>query len=59
MQKGFLFMTKKETKKKESKHTFPRRQSGKRQRKNLTPEEDEKILKQVFREIEDQEDEQI
>lgn len=52
-------MTKKETKKKESKHTFPRRQSGKRQRKNLTPEEGEKILKQVFRGIEDQEDEQI
>ncbi len=39
-------MTKEETKK--PKHPFPRRQSGKRQRKKLTPEESEKILKRVF-----------
>lgn len=53
MQKGLLFMTKKETKEKESKNAFPRIQSGNRQ-KNLTPEEGEKILKRVFLGIEDQ-----
>lgn len=47
-------MNKKETKKKEPKHPFSRRQSGKRQRKKLTPEESEKILKRVFLGIEDQ-----
>lgn len=45
---GVLSVAKKETEKKETKHAFPRRKSGKRQRRKLTPEESEKILKRVF-----------
>lgn len=42
-------MAKKETKEKEPKHArLPTRKSGWRQRKKLTPEESEKILKRVF-----------
>ena len=42
-------MNKEETKDKESKHArLPTRKSGWRQRKKLTPEEGEKILRRVF-----------
>lgn len=42
-------MAKEENKAKESKHAhLPKRQSGYRQRKKLTPEESERILKRVF-----------
>lgn len=43
---------------KESKHAhLPRRQSGYRQRKKLTPEESERILKRVFLGIDEDEKE--
>jgi hypothetical protein len=55
MQKGVFFMNKKETKEKEPKHAhLPTRKSGWRQRKQLTPEESEKILKRVFLGIDDE-----
>jgi hypothetical protein len=45
----------KETKEKEPKHArLPTRKSGWRQRKKLTPEESEKILKRVFLGIDDE-----
>lgn len=48
-------MTKEETKEKESKHArLPTRKSGWRQKKKLTPEESEKILKRVFLGIDDE-----
>lgn len=48
-------MAKKETKEKEPKHAhLPTRKSGWRQRKKLTPEESEKILKRVFLGIDDE-----
>lgn len=48
-------MAKEENKAKESKHAhLPTRKSGYRQRKKLTPEESEKILKRVFLGIEDE-----
>lgn len=52
---GVLSMTKEETKEKESKHArLPTRKSGWRQKKKLTPEESEKILKRVFLGIDDE-----